>query len=174
MLSAVYSNANPYALISVAGASYTFAEKYCLDPRLLALHSRALAEAEAKDGYLATKYSIIIERRQTREDGNEIDVEEFAFTRLKPILDKCEVTASNAWQLRLASCEESTKTTYPHRFYQTVAMQARLPYALHEDPGMWDSEDDPATSLSYRVVSLCSVNLILLITASVKMQCNDS
>lgn len=137
----------------VAGASYTNTVKYVLDGKLLGCHNAALAAREGLDPLFANCYSGIIEQRLYKPA-----TEEYASRAESQVVEGLLGGALSSWQKIVYKDQEDDsldmdkEMAVDNRLYQTVTMQARLPYHLREDPEF--SEDDSPLQLSYRVVSL--------------------
>ena len=145
-----------------AGVSFTNTVKYALDAKLVALHGAALVAAEKKDPLLANSYGDILQKRLLNKPGQEYEREGDAKS-FQQMMD----TVENAWRRMVIKEEGDDKLTMDdvkakmaldNTMYQNLAMQARLPYQLREDPE--DSDDDPPIELSYRVVSFSNSFMI--------------
>lgn len=132
--------------------------KYALDGKLIGYHSATLAASESKHPKLADSYCDIIEKRLTNKPGDE-NVRQQESEMMQDMLH----SALTSWQRVVIKEEDDALTVedlqstmaVDNILYQTVAMQARLPYHLREDPDY--SDDDPPLELAYRVVSLIAL-----------------
>ena len=128
--------------------------KYAFDGKLMGFHNATLAAAEKERPSLADSYCDIIEKRLNRKPGEEYLGQKDAKT-----IEGMAQNALNSFR-RMVIREEGDEAltmedvqstmAVDNTMYQTLAMQARLPYHLREDPEYDDV--DPPLRLSYRVV----------------------